>query len=117
LGGLLVITPALLLVVFPSLPSARAALLSACCGCSSLVLRGWLVCDSFLGLGKSYASTTLGGFLIVSGFTRLCIMFLSVLWLLLAGMVCILVPFVPVEPRLWFNSSLTTFVVPYKPSC
>jgi hypothetical protein len=45
-----------------------------------------LVCDSFLGLGKSYASTTLGGFLIVPGFTCLCVGFLSVLWLF--DMVC-----------------------------
>ncbi|WP_162009064.1 hypothetical protein [Vulcanisaeta sp. EB80] len=31
------------------------------------------------------------------------------LWLLLAGMVCILVLFVPVEPRSRLNLSLTTF--------
>jgi len=58
-----------------------------------------------LGLGKLYVSITFGSFFIISGFTCLCIMFLSVLWLLLAGMVCILVLFVPVEPRLQFNLS------------
>jgi len=42
LGGLLVITPVLSLVVFPSLPSARVVGLGACCGCSCSSLR-WRV--------------------------------------------------------------------------
>ena len=43
-----------------------------------------------LGLGKLYVSITLGSFFVVSGVTCLCIRFLSVLWLLLAGMVRII---------------------------
>ena len=80
-GGSLFLTPVLFLVVSLLFSLVRAVLLGVCCGCgcSSLVLRGWLVWFIFRTGYQPYVSITLGGFFIVSGFMCLCIRFLSAL--------------------------------------